>query len=59
MKNPTRKKRAKRTGRADRERQKAKGRLKPVSLHPLDFDDAMKGLVSARTDPLPRSRQKR
>ena len=47
MKNPAAKAPQKRTAakRAVRPRKK-KERLKPVSLHPLDFDTAMRGLLA-------------
>ena len=33
---------------------KKKKRLKPVSLHPMEFDDAMKKILGAAKKPKPR-----
>ena len=34
-----------------------KERLRPVSLHPLDFDTAMRGILSAPPEALPKDKR--
>jgi hypothetical protein len=57
MKNPATTPRTRTAKRAVRSHKK-KERLKPVSLHPLDFDTAMKGLVAVRSEPQEAHREK-